>query len=143
MKHEPLHVLVVDDDEFDVEALVRLFRRNEIQAPIYRAADGEEALAMLRHEEGSVPVPSPTFVLLDLNMPRMNGLEFLEVIRKDPDPKLRRLVVFVLTTSEKEQDIVAAYDSHVAGYIVKAASGRNFSELTSLVDYYKQLVTMP
>lgn len=141
---QPVSLLVVDDDELDAEALTRVLRGHEIHCPIFRAADGEEALQMLRHDpQAPTPVPFPTFVLLDLNMPRMNGFEFLEAIRDDANAEIRRLIVFVLTTSESDEDRCTAYDSHIAGYIVKAPQGRNFTELTNLIKQYQQLVEFP
>ena len=139
-----ISLLVVDDDELDAEALTRVLRHHEIHCPIFRAADGEEALQMLRHDPQSpTQVSLPAFVLLDLNMPRMNGFEFLEAIREDTRAELRRLIVFVLTTSESDEDRCNAYDSHIAGYIVKAPQGRNFTELTNLIKQYQALVEFP
>lgn len=141
---KPFNLLVVDDDELDAEALTRVLRNEDIHCPIFRAADGEEALQMLRHDPNAPnPVPMPAFVLLDLNMPRMNGFEFLEAIRDDANAAIRRLIVFVLTTSESDEDKCTAYDSHIAGYIVKAPQGRNFTELTNLIKQYQQLVELP
>lgn len=139
-----INLLVVDDDELDAEALTRVLRQHEIDCPIFRAVDGEEALQMLRHDpKAQNPVPFPAFVLLDLNMPRMNGFEFLKAIRDDANAELRRLIVFVLTTSESDEDRCNAYDSHIAGYIVKAPQGRNFTELTNLIKQYQKLVEFP
>ena len=80
-------------------------------------------------------------VLLDINMPRMNGIEFLEALRADP--KLSRTIVFVLTTSDREEDKVAAYEHHVAGYILKSRAGEDFLEVIKLLRVYWRLVEFP
>ncbi len=138
-----INILIVDDDPIDTEALKRTLKAAEITDPLYEAKDGEEALRMLRHEEGATPVPAPVMVLLDLNMPRMNGLEFLEALRKDPDPVLRRTVVFVLTTSEDIYDRCGAYDAHISGYIVKSHKKNNFSKLAHFIKTYSQMILFP
>lgn len=140
---KPVSILVIDDDELDAEALSRVLISKGIDGPIFHADNGEDALAMLRHEPDHVAVPLPAIILLDLNMPRMNGLEFLGELRADPCASLRRLIVFVLTTSESEGDKNAAYDSHIAGYIVKAPHGQNFGDLTALIERYQELVEFP
>ena len=101
-----LHILLVDDDAVDVMTVQRAFKRNNILNPLYIASDGREALAILRGE-GDVTIPGERrLILLDLNMPRMNGLEFLRELREDPD--LRALTVVVLTTSGDERDKIEA-----------------------------------
>ena len=99
-----LHILLVDDDAVDVMNVQRAFKRNNILNPLYVASDGLEALATLRGE-GREKIPGERrLILLDLNMPRMNGLEFLRELREDPD--LRHLTVVVLTTSDDLDDEV-------------------------------------
>lgn len=134
-------ILLVEDDEVDVMAIRRAFAKVKIDNPLYVARDGIEALEMLRGQGGRDPIPRPYIVLLDLNMPRMGGLEFLRELRDDPD--LRASVVFVLTTSKEEEDIVAAYRQNVAGYLVKAKVGSDFMSLATLLGYYWQLVELP
>ncbi|MEM9529764.1 MAG: response regulator [Pseudomonadota bacterium] len=115
-----VQILIVDDDEVDVLLLERALRRSGIDNPVVRARDGQEALDLLR---GAGPEPSPAWpclVLLDINMPRMNGHEFLAAVRSDAD--LSDLTIFVLTTSEDNDDIKASYDRHVAGYLVKSGA---------------------
>ena len=133
-------LLLVEDDVVDAEAIQRAFRRHRIANPFVVVRDGVEALAALRGD-GRPAVPRPFVVLLDLNMPRMNGVEFLEALRADPD--LARTVVFVLTTSDREEDKVAAYDHHVAGYILKSRAGEDFLEVVELLRAYWRLVELP
>jgi CheY-like chemotaxis protein len=137
----PLNILLVEDDDGDAKALQRAFRNTKIANPILRAVDGIEALDMLRGTNGKNKAPSPLLVLVDLNMPRMNGIQFLQTLRNDA--RLRQTIVFVLTTSKREEDRMAAYDLNVAGYIVKATAGRDFLNLVSLTDCYWRIVEMP
>jgi CheY-like chemotaxis protein len=128
----------VEDDEVDVMNIRRAFERNKITNPIHVAGNGIEALRMLR--EGVVP-PGRRLVLLDLNMPRMNGIEFLREVRRDPE--LSPISVVVLTTSNEERDKVEAYKLNVAGYLLKPVTFINFVELTAALNKYWTLVEMP
>lgn len=130
---KPVQILLVDDDEVDIMAVKRAINTNKIDNPLWVARDGIEALAMLRGE-GVPAVPEPCMILLDLNMPRMNGIEFLRELRRDPEH--RQAVVFVLTTSANEQDKAAAYEESVAGYIIKGKAGHDFSRMIKLLDAY-------
>jgi CheY-like chemotaxis protein len=138
---KPVELLVVDDDEIDVMAITRGLREHQVANPITRAEDGIEALEILRGTHGEKRVGWPIIVLLDLNMPRMGGLEFLEEIRSDP--ALRHLVVFVLTTSDDEDDIAAAYSQNVAGYVTKNNAGEEFVDLIRLLRDYWTLIVLP
>jgi DNA-binding NarL/FixJ family response regulator len=86
-------------------------------------------------------MPRPYFLLVDLNMPRMNGIQLVKALRDDAN--LHQSIVFILTTSKREEDKVAAYDLNVAGYIVKATAGQDFLNLVSLVDCYWRIVELP
>jgi len=130
-------LLVVDDDDIDTIALERALRKLKLLNTIYRARDGQEALDKLR----SGSIPEPYIILLDLNMPRMGGLEFLQVLRTDP--LLTHAVVFVLTTSKSDEDLVAAYRKHIAGYILKQHMDRDFLEVIGLIEHYWRLVELP
>ncbi|TWT40470.1 Response regulator rcp1 [Phycisphaerae bacterium RAS1] len=134
-------VLVVDDDEVDQMAIERSFKRQKIANPIFAARDGIQALEQLRGTNGGPKVTRPYVILLDLKMPRMNGLEFLAELRRDPEHK--QAIVFVLTTSRDERDKLGAYDHHVAGYILKSNVSREFVEVISLLDHYWRIVEMP
>jgi CheY-like chemotaxis protein len=131
-----VNLLLVEDDNIDAMSVQRALRKAKIINPLFRARDGEEALDILW--DGSVP--RPVLILLDLNMPRMGGLEFLRELRQDP--ALHSLVVFVLTTSDDKDDKFAAYEEHVAGYIVKHRTGRGFEGLTEVLGAYWRVVEM-
>jgi CheY-like chemotaxis protein len=141
MPGRPIHVLLVEDDEIEAEAVLRAFRRLQLSDRITVASDGLDALSILRGQHGESPVPYPYIVLLDLNMPRMSGFEFLDAVRYDP--KLKRSVVFVLTTSNREEDKLAAYDRQVAGYLVKSQLGDDFVRLTEILSVYEQVIEFP
>jgi CheY-like chemotaxis protein len=133
-----LHILLVEDDEVDVMNVRRSFDKNKITNPLYIAFNGIQALEMLR--AGEVP-KNRRLVLLDLNMPRMNGIEFLRELRKDS--ALRAIPVVVLTTSDAEKDKVEAFDLNVAGYLVKPVTFPGFAELMATLNKYWTLVDMP
>ncbi len=133
-----LNILLVDDDEVDVMNVQRAFQRGHIANPLFVAHDGLEALAMLRGD--GLPCDR-RLVLLDLNMPRMNGIEFLRALRADP--ALHATPVVVLTTSDDERDKVDAYDLNVAGYLLKPVTFSSFMELMLALNKYWMLVEMP
>ena len=135
---KPLHILLVEDDQIDQMNVKRAFERNKIMNPLYIAENGLEALEMLR--DGRVP-DERRLILLDLNMPKMNGIEFLRSLRADEN--LKPIPVVVLTTSNDEQDKVNAYDLNVAGYLLKPVTFTNFVELTAALNKYWTLVEMP
>lgn len=141
MSTNEVKFLLVDDDEIDVMSIKRAFAKLRIANEMVVAGDGVEALEILRGENGQQKIEPPYLILLDLNMPRMNGLEFLEVVRGDPD--LKNALIFVLTTSTAEQDRVAAYDKHVAGYIVKSRTEASFSEALDMINHYWRVVEFP
>lgn len=133
--------LVVDDNELDVEKVEKGFTRLKISNPLVRAKDGFEALEVLR---GSATVPKlakPYVILLDVNMPRMNGIEFLHELRADS--ALADSAVVVLTTSDRIEDVEAAYENQVAGYIVKPISRDDMLAALSKLDAYWNLCTLP
>ena len=136
---EPLNIILVEDDDGDAKAIRRAFSKAKIANPITRVVDGVEALALLRGETGTPP--EKYVLLIDLNMPRMNGLELLEELRRDP--KLHKAVAFLLTTSRDERDKSAAYEQHVAGYIMKATVGTDFIDLIGTLDHYWRIVELP
>lgn len=136
--NQQLNILLVEDDEVDVMTVKRAFRQNHITNPLFVAGDGIEALEMLR--SGELP-KGRRIVLLDLNMPRMNGIEFLQELRKDRD--LAATPVVVLTTSNEDEDKVKAYDLNVAGYLVKPVTFLNFCDLMVALNKYWSLVELP
>ena len=132
----PVNILLVEDDEIDIEAIVRGFKKYNIGNSLTVARDGIEALNKI--EEG---IPSPLFILLDLNMPKMNGIEFLEVLRQNEAHK--NSIVFVLTTSDDDRDLWAAYEYHIAGYLLKSQAARDFSNVAEIIDVYRRYVLFP
>jgi CheY-like chemotaxis protein len=133
-----LNILLVEDDQVDVMTVKRAFERNRITNPLFVAGDGIEALEMLR--TGKVP-DTRRIILLDLNMPRMNGIEFLRELRRDPE--LQHTPVVVLTTSNDERDKIEAYNFDVAGYLLKPVTFVHFVELTAALNKYWMLVELP
>lgn len=138
MSDRMLNILLVEDDQVDVMNVKRAFERNRILNPLQVASDGIQALEMLRN--GEIPM-SRRIILLDLNMPRMNGIEFLRELRADPE--LRLTPVIVLTTSNDERDRVEAYNLNVAGYLLKPVTFVNFVELMATLNKYWSLVELP
>jgi CheY-like chemotaxis protein len=134
---EAVNVLMVEDDEIDVESLKRLFQKNGIKNPIYHASNGVEALEVMRGENNKDKVPKPYIVLLDINMPMMNGIELLKEVRNDDE--LKDSVIFVLTTSPREEDINTTYQLNVAGYFLK----KDIKELINLLSLYWTINEFP
>ena len=138
MAEKQLNILLVEDDQVDVMNVKRAFERNRISNPLFIAEDGVQGLEMLR--SGSFP-RDRRLVLLDLNMPRMNGIEFLREVRRDP--ALQSTPVVVLTTSNDERDKIDAYNFNVAGYLLKPVTFINFVELMAALNKYWTLVELP
>jgi len=141
MTDKSVTFLLVEDDEVDIQALKRAFSQMKISNPLVIANNGLEALEYLRGENGRDKIQQPYLILLDLNMPKMNGIEFLQTIRADTE--LRKSIVFILTTSNDEQDRLKAYDLNVAGYIVKADAANSFKEAVGFLNMYWNLVEFP
>lgn len=137
----PLNVLLVEDDDVAAESVMRSMQRAGLPCSVTWVEDGQAALEVLREQDARRKAPRPRLILLDLNMPRMNGFEFLEAVRADP--KLKEEVVFVLTTSSADSDRSRAYDENVAGYMVKSAVGPQFAKLAQLLDGYRRAVQLP
>ena len=141
MSGHNIHILLVEDDEIDAEAIMRGFYAQKIANPFTLVSDGIEALNALRGANGVARLPRPYMILLDINMLRMNGLEFLETVRADPE--LAQSVVFVLTTSNRDEDMMAAYNHQIAGYLLKSRAGKDFVDLITLLDSYWRIVEFP
>ena len=118
MSYTPVTILIVEDDDVDILSIDRALSDLRVTNPLRHAKDGIEALAILNGDDGQEKVEGSVLIFLDLNMPRMNGFEFLDALRSDETYKTTD--VFVLTTSETDHDIVAAYELDVKGYIVKS-----------------------
>jgi len=140
---QPVQILLVEDDDGDAKAVRRAFDMAKIANAIVRVVDGVAALEFLRGADGQPQRPAQNrFILLvDINMPRLDGHGLLKEIRADPD--LNRLIVFMLTTSRSQSDIDAAYDAHVAGYIVKQNAGEDFLQLAGLLESFWRVVEVP
>jgi CheY-like chemotaxis protein len=138
MEGKILNIVLVEDDTVDVMNVRRAFEKGKIANPLWIAEDGVEALALLR---GDAVPKDRRLILLDLNMPRMNGIEFLREVRADPE--LRSIPVVVLTTSNDDHDRVDAYNFNVAGYLLKPVTFMNFVDLMTALNRYWTLVEMP
>lgn len=137
MTEKLVSILLVEDDEVDIMNVKRAFKKNKISNPLSVARNGLEGLSMLRgNKEENIERldPLPKVILLDLNMPKMSGLEFLQEIRKDAT--LKSLSVFVMTTSDEESDKITAYNLNVAGYILKPLSFERFVQAVSILNHY-------
>jgi len=142
MNDKVVSVLLLEDDAVDVMNVKRAFKKNNVQNPLHVAGNGVEGLAMLRGGEG-IPMlePRPKIILLDLNMPKMNGIEFLQHLRTDPE--LKSISVVVLTTSNDDRDVVAAYGLNVAGYILKPVGFESFVEAVRTLNMFWALNEVP
>ena len=137
----PLTILLVEDDDGDAQAVRRAFQKAKIVNEILRAVDGIEALDILNGANGKSKPPAPFVLFVDINMPRMNGIELIQAMRRDEE--LRPCTVFILTTSKRDEDVIAAYDLNVAGYIVKESAGRDFLSLVDLIEAFTRIVELP
>jgi len=135
-----LNILLVEDDEVDIMNVQRAFKKNNIGNPLFIARNGLEALHMLRNESEE-QIPRIHIILLDINMPKMGGIEFLKEIRKDGS--LKAISVFVMTTSNEDGDKISAYDLNVAGYILKPLSFESFASSISVLSHYWHLCEQP
>ncbi len=143
MAGKVLNILLVEDDALDVMNVQRAFKKNNVLNPLFVAGNGLEALDMLRGIDGKAPeVPlDRRIILLDLNMPRMNGIEFLRELRGDP--LLNLIPVIVLTTSGEDRDKVEAFQLNVAGYILKPVTLAHFIETMATLNKYWTLSEIP
>ena len=138
---QTVQLLHVEDDDLCLMGLNRAFKAAKITNTVSFAHDGIEALEMLRGTNGRPRVPRPFIILLDLNMPRMDGMEFLRELRKDEE--LKKTIVFIMTTSDANEDKVKAYNLGVAGYILKSNPANAFLEATALLGTYWRVVEFP
>lgn len=136
-KYEDVSILLFEDDDIDAYGIKRCLKKHQLNNPFYRVRDGVEGLELMR----SQTIKKPLLILLDLNMPRMNGHETLKEIRNDPE--LTESVVFVLTTSNAEEDKTAAYRQHIAGYIVKSRLDLDFEGIFQFLEHYWEMVDLP
>ena len=137
MRKSKRPVLLVEDDQVDAMTVQRALKDINVTNRLDIVGDGEEALAFLRDPENE----RPCIILLDLSMPRMNGIEFLQVAKQDE--ALRRIPVVVLTASTEEQDKVDSFNLGVAGYMVKPVDYGQFVEVVKTIDLYWTLSELP
>ncbi|KAA6434609.1 response regulator [Rufibacter glacialis] len=137
MEEKEVNILLVEDDEVDIMNVQRAFKKNNITNPLHIARNGLEALEILR----SKVIPMQPIIILDINMPKMNGIEFLQELRKDP--ALNRISVFVMTTSNEDSDKINAYNLNVAGYILKPLSFEKFLTSVATLNRYWKLCERP
>jgi CheY-like chemotaxis protein len=138
MDERVINILLVEDDEVDIMTVKRAFAKANISNPLYVARNGLEALELLRKDD----LPAKRrLILLDINMPKMNGIELLRELRGDP--KLQPISVVVLTTSNEERDRIEAFKLNVAGYLLKPVTFQQFAEVMSTINKYWALMEMP
>jgi len=133
---ERMKVLVVEDNPNDVTIIKRAMRKSDVKCELYFARDGAEALDALYQTGEFADTPRPDLILLDLRLPKVGGLEVLAKVKEDEH--LRRIPVIVLTESEREEDMVKAYDSGAASYMTKPVDSKDFERLIQTVqDYWR------
>lgn len=138
---ETVQFLVVEDDDLDFKILTRSFKKLRLANPIIRAMDGSDALDILKGDNGKEKLQQPYIILLDINMPKMNGLEFLKVMRADDN--IKHSIVFILTTSNADSDLYQAYENNIAGYIIKKDPENGFMDAIKMIDSYWRVVQLP
>lgn len=129
-------IMLIEDDEIDVMSVKRALRELKIENPLIVAGNGEEALCILNENK-----EKPFIIILDLNMPRMNGLEFFKIVKNDINLKMIPTIVF--TTSKDESDLIESYNLGVAGYIIKPVDYSKFVEVLSTIYLYWKLCKLP
>jgi CheY-like chemotaxis protein len=130
-------ILLVEDDDVDAMTVEHVLKDLKVTNHVFRSNNGEEALDYLRNESNQ----KPCFILLDLNMPKMNGIEFLKAIKSDEE--LKNIPVIVLTTSDEQQDIVESFNLHAAGYMLKSVDYKEFADTIKAIDIYWTLSKLP
>lgn len=137
MNGEPIVILLAEDDDGHAELVRRSFEDSKLVNTLLRVSDGQEALDYLYRKNGfSDPAksPRPSLILLDLHMPKVDGVAVLKAIKQDAN--LRRIPAVILTTSEAESDIAKAYDCHANSYLVKPVDFASFTELLKTLNFY-------
>jgi two-component system response regulator len=138
----PAVILLAEDNDNDVEITKLGFQRAKFAADLHHVPNGEECMAFLRKEGRYADAPTPDIILLDLNMPRMDGIEVLQEL--DKDERLKHLVVVVLTSSKADEDVLRSYQLRCNSYLVKPINFETFAKMIqSLGDYWFSLVTLP
>ncbi|MDD5177256.1 MAG: response regulator [Sterolibacterium sp.] len=140
---QPFDILLVEDEPADAHLVRSALKENRVLCNFHHVLDGVEALAFLRRQgEAYRTAERPDLILLDLNMPRMNGREFLTAVKNDAE--LKGIPVVVLTTSDVERDVVISYHLGAAGYITKPVDMEQFIDaIRQLGDYWFVLTRLP
>jgi CheY-like chemotaxis protein len=137
-----IEVLLVEDDPGDILMTKEAFQDYKVRNQLHVVSDGAEAMAFLRHEGEYAELPRPDLVLLDLNLPRMDGRQVLEAIKSDPE--LASIPVVVLTTSENEDDVLRSYSLHANAYVTKPVDFERFIEVVRQIDdFFVSVVRLP
>lgn len=134
----PFTFLIIEDDDVDVMSVKRAFKKIGVANPIQRAVDGVEALEILRNPDNKAAFDNRLIILLDLNMPRMSGLEFLETYSGSTDVPSAN--IFVMTTSDSDQDIIQAYKHNISGYLLKSDLVESLREALDNMEHKWMLV---
>lgn len=142
MSNRPIEILLVEDNHIDVRFTQEALKEGKVRNRLHVARDGEEALAYLFQKEGFEDAVRPDIILLDLNLPKIDGREILATIKSDPH--LKRIPVVVLTTSKADEDILKSYDLNVNCYITKPVDMYQFVEVVKAIDnFWFSVVTLP
>lgn len=141
MNNKTIKILMIEDDEIDIMNIRRAFKKNNVTNPLHVTNNGIEALDYLIDLVENSPSKMPKIILLDLNMPKMGGIEFLRKLRQNEN--LKTISVFVMTTSSEDKDKVEAFNLNVAGYILKPLSMDQFMDVVSTLDSYWKLCEFP
>lgn len=139
---EPVEILLAEDNPGDVKLTEKALERGKVLNNLHVVTDGVEALSFLRQEGEYADEPRPDLILLDLNMPRLSGVDVLEAI--DEEPALCRIPIIVLTSSEAEQDIVRSYDLNANAYLTKPVDFQGFLDVVERIeDFWLSVVKFP
>ena len=139
---EPIEILLVEDNPGDARLAAEALKENKVRNNLYHVKDGVEAMDFLRRQDKYADVPVPDLILLDLNLPRKDGREVLEEVKKDP--RLRLIPVVVMTSSEAERDLVKTYGLHANAYVVKPIDMAGFVEVVQGVkNFWLTIVKLP
>lgn len=130
-------ILLIEDDDVDVMTVNRALQDSKVTNQLVSMGDGEEAIEYLRDENATEPI----IILLDLNMPKMDGAEFLKVVKADNT--LKKIPVVILTTSNSDQDVIESFELGAAGYMVKSVDYEKFVEIIRTIDQYWSLSKLP